>query len=135
MNILSFVALRNVSAGPFAVLAQLKILTTAGVILPAAGTELHPHPVAGAAAAHDGGAALQPSVVAGDSTLLGTAAVLTEVTLSGFASIYFEKVIKTDPETLSIWERNLQLALWSVPVYALFLLHGDADHTRRTGGP
>jgi len=59
---------------------------------------------------------------------LGTAAVLIEVTLSGFASIYFEKVIKTDPEQLSIWERNFQLALGSIPVYALFILYdGGGD--------
>jgi UDP-sugar transporter A1/2/3 len=47
--------------------------------------------------------------------VLGTVAVLTEVSLSGFASIYFEKAIKSDPLQLSIWERNFQLALASVP--------------------
>jgi UDP-sugar transporter A1/2/3 len=49
--------------------------------------------------------------------------VLTEVTLSGFASIYFEKVIKSDPEQLTIWERNFQLALGSIPVYIFFILY------------
>jgi len=53
---------------------------------------------------------------------LGTVAVLIEVTLSGFASIYFEKVIKIDPQKLSIWERNFQLALGSFPIYVLFII-------------
>ena len=45
------------------------------------------------------------------SVFIGTVAVIIEVTLSGFASIYFEKVIKLDPLQLNIWERNFQLAL------------------------
>jgi len=61
------------------------------------------------------------------NVILGTLAVLTEVTLSGFASIYFEKVVKTDPEgqNLNIWERNFQLALGSFPVYLGFILVGN----------
>lgn len=55
------------------------------------------------------------------NVFIGTAAVLIEVTLSGFASIYFEKVIKTDSLKLSIWERNFQLALGSFPVYLCFI--------------
>jgi len=135
MNILSFVALRNVSAGPFAVLAQLKILTTAACSSLLLGRRYTPAQwrallqltlgvlLFSAPLFEKGGGAS-----AGGNAALGTAAVLTEVTLSGFASIYFEKVIKTDPETLSIWERNLQLAFWSLPVYALFLLQSDAHH-------
>ena len=48
--------------------------------------------------------------------------VLIEVTLSGFASIYFEKVIKMDPQQLGIWERNFQLALGSMGVYVFFII-------------
>lgn len=58
----------------------------------------------------------------GGNLFVGVAAVMIEVTLSGFASIYFEKVIKTDPLQLGIWERNFQLALGSCPVYLLFIL-------------
>ena len=129
MNILSFVALRNIGAGLFTVFAQCKILTTAtfsalllrrsyswarwralfslmcGVLLfsePIWGDPLKRHA--------DGG-----------NTIVGTLAVLTEVSLSGFASIYFEKVIKTDVLQLGIWERNFQLALGSFPVYLVFI--------------
>jgi UDP-sugar transporter A1/2/3 len=51
-------------------------------------------------------------------TLVGFVAVLAEVTLSGFASIYFEKVIKATNVKLTIWDRNFQLALWSIFLYA-----------------
>jgi hypothetical protein len=37
------------------------------------------------------------------------------------ASIFFEKAIKLDPIKLSVWERNFQLALGSVPVYIVFI--------------
>jgi Nucleotide-sugar transporter len=126
MNILSFVALRNIGAGTFTIFAQCKILTTAafsalilhrhysitkwralislvfGVLLfsepiwnkPTTTTNLEQE-------------SNSPMVV------IGIVAVLIEVTLSGFASIYFEKVIKLDPLPLTIWERNFQLALVS----------------------
>lgn len=142
MNILSFVSLRNISAGIFTIFAQLKILTTAtcssvmlgrsysttkwrallslmmGVLLfsePIWNKEDNANPEGG-------------------NVALGTAAVLIEVTLSGFASIYFEKVIKTDPEKLGIWERNYQLAFGSIPIYILFMLSEDGGQAGYFGG-
>jgi solute carrier family 35 (UDP-sugar transporter), member A1/2/3 len=137
MNILSFVSLRNIGAGMFTIFAQCKILTTAAcsaLILKRSyswarwrallslmlGVLLFSEPIWG-----------NPDSLkanAGGNALVGTAAVLIEVTLSGFASIYFEKVIKTDPLQLGIWERNFQLALGSLPVYVFFIM-GEA------GGP
>lgn len=58
----------------------------------------------------------------GGNQFMGTIAVMIEVSLSGFASIYFEKVIKMDPLQLGIWERNFQLALGSIPVYLIFIV-------------
>ena len=49
------------------------------------------------------------------------------------ASIYFEKVIKLDPLQLSIWERNFQLSLGSVPVY-LFFIAADGGGIAGFGG-
>jgi len=54
--------------------------------------------------------------------VLGTIAVLAEVTLSGFASIYFERVIKKDSGRMNIWERNFQLSISSCPIYVFFIL-------------
>lgn len=122
MNILSFVSLRNIGAGLFTIFAQTKILTTAvfstiilsktysttkwrALLALSLGVLLFSEPVWNAA---DNG-----SVAGTDlgNVVIGVGAVIIEVTLSGFASIYFEKVIKTDPLQLNIWERNFQLAL------------------------
>jgi len=142
MNILSYVALRNVSAGVFTICAQLKILTTAtfstimlrrkyswtkwrAIISLILGVLLFSEP------AWNGNIANSSS---GGNFSLGTAAVLTEVTLSGFASIYFEKVIKTDSEQLNIWERNFQLAFGSFPVYFLFIYANRDSEVGYFGG-
>jgi UDP-sugar transporter A1/2/3 len=130
MNILSFVALRNISAGMFTIFAQCKIMTTAtfssiilqrrysltkwrALVALMLGVLLFSEPIWGNPE--------KRKVADGANPIIGTAAVLIEVTLSGFASIYFEKVIKTDPLQLNIWERNFQLALGSFPVYMLFM--------------
>lgn len=47
-------------------------------------------------------------------------AVLVEVLLSGFASIYFEKVVKASDEKLTVWDRNYQLALHSILLYVVY---------------
>lgn len=131
MNILSFVSLRNISAGMFTIFAQCKILSTAtfsSIILQRKyswtkwraliglmmGVLLFSEPIWGDPDKH--------KTLEGANAFVGTTAVLIEVTLSGFASIYFEKVIKTDPLQLNIWERNFQLALGSFPVYFLFII-------------
>jgi len=143
MNILSYIALQYISAATFTILAQCKILTTAAfsalmlqrqyswtkwraLISLMLGVLLFSAPVL-----ENTG----PS--SSDNTflqLLGTAAVLLEVSLSGFASIYFEKVIKVDPEKLNIWERNFQLALWSCPIYLGFMLWNNGGETGYGGG-
>ena len=62
--------------------------------------------------------------------MLGLGAVLLEVTLSGFASAYFEGVIKRSPQNLSIWDRNFQLALHSLWLYVIMI----AIERGRAGG-
>jgi len=55
--------------------------------------------------------------------LFGFGAVLLEVVLSGFASIYFEKVVKNTTEVVSIWERNFQLGLYSIAMYGTIIIY------------
>lgn len=144
MNILSFVSLRNIGAGMFTIFAQCKIMTTAtfssiilgrrystakwralvGLML---GVLLFSEPIWG-----DRKNLINSSPDA--NAMLGTVAVLTEVTLSGFASIYFEKVIKTDSEQMNIWERNFQLALGSFPIYLVFLIYDNGGELGYGGG-
>lgn len=126
-NVLQFFALQNLEAGVFAVLAQLKTLTTAVfavtmlhkrlsanqwralclVVLAAILVEsppkvcpadLEPQAEAAAAATHN--------------SSLGVVLVLIISVLSGFSGVYFERVLKTTQ--LSLWERNFQLAVWSM---------------------
>ena len=144
MNILSFVSLRNISAGMFTIFAQLKIISTAtfstiilrrqyswtkwrALIALMLGVLLFSEPIWGDPS--------KQTVSSKDANqVLGTVAVLVEVTLSGFASIYFEKVIKTDPLKLGIWERNFQLALGSFPVYIMFIAGDGGGQAGFFGG-
>lgn len=143
MNILSYVSLRNIGAGVFTIFAQCKILTTASfsaiilrrqyswaqwraLIALMLGVLLFSEPI------WSDPENLKPQKD-GANVVLGTLAVIIEVTLSGFASIYFEKVIKTESEQLGIWERNFQLALGSFPIYIVFILY-DGGGTVGLGG-
>ena len=143
MNILSFVALRNIGAGLFTIFAQLKILTTAmmsAIILQRTyssarwralvslmlGVLLFSEPI--------WNTDNRGKSVDGGSTFLGCGAVLIEVSLSGFASIYFEKVVKTDQEQMTIWERNFQLAMWSFPMYLIFIVSEGGGKAGFLGG-
>jgi len=158
MNILSFIALQYISAATFTILAQCKILTTAtfsAVMLHRQyswakwraltqlmlGVLLFSAPVLegdNAATLTSGDTTTLASSDKKDSSnilaLFGTAAVLLEVTLSGFSSIYFEKVIKVDTEQLNIWERNFQLALGSFPIYVGFILWNQGGEVGYGGG-
>jgi len=134
MNVLSFVSLKNIGAGMFTIFAQMKIMTTAGfsaillgrkysmprwraLLSLMLGVLLFSEPVWNISEEHPKDTNL----------VIGVVAVLIEVSLSGFSSIYFEKVIKTstEAENLGIWERNFQLSLWSFPLYIGFIFFGS----------
>jgi len=143
MNRLSFVALRRIDAGTFTVCSQLKILTTAGfsylilgrtfsnvrvralihlvcsVIVISEYAATHQHKDTVVASGND-----NDTISRSMSFIAGLLAVLTEVTLSGLISVYFEKVLKDDQKTLSVWDRNIQLAVFSVILY-FPSLHAD----------
>merc|ERR1712013_412736 len=48
------------------------------------------------------------------SKMIGFTAALTACMLSGFAGVYFEKILKGSD--ISVWMRNVQLAILSVPL-------------------
>ena len=149
MNLISFVSLARIDAVEFTVASQLKILATAcffvvlfkrslsdtkwrALILLVCGTILVSNP--------DGN---MNNKTAGDgangsdgfgSKLIGYIAVLTQVALSGFAAVYFEKVIKSSTEKLSIWDRNVQLAGASIAFYfATFLWEAIRSDPNKDG--
>ncbi|CAG9532615.1 unnamed protein product [Cercopithifilaria johnstoni] len=45
---------------------------------------------------------------------LGLLASISACILSGFAGIYFEKILKTSP-SVSVWTRNVQLSMFGIP--------------------
>ncbi len=57
--------------------------------------------------------------------LVGLGACLGDVLLSGFVSIYFEKVLKSKASTYSVWDRNFQLAVCSIAIYLPLMFYGD----------
>lgn len=137
MNILSFVALQYIGAGEFTICAQLKILTTAGFSVLILRTTLS-WTKWRALALLVLGCILVASPNFGSETsredsvmqLFGYGAVLTEVGLSGFASIYFEKVVKSTTEVVTIWERNFQLGLYSIIMYLAIIIYERGHNDR-----
>ena len=55
-----------------------------------------------------------PSSVMLHEKLLGMLCLLLQISISGFASVYFELVLKDRQDVVTIWERNFQLAFYSV---------------------
>ena len=58
-------------------------------------------------------AAAAADAAAWRSFAIGMGAAVGDVALSGFACIWFERVLKATDETYSVWDRNFQLAAWS----------------------
>jgi UDP-sugar transporter A1/2/3 len=137
MNRLSFVALRRIDAATFTVCAQLKTATTAIFSYLILGRRFSGpriralvHMVCSVvvisefAATHGGASSTTDS--SGDEEIdlgvfmTGLLAVLTEVVLSGAISVFYEKVLKDDivQSGLSVWDRNIQLAMFSIILYS-----------------
>ncbi|XP_074873633.1 UDP-galactose translocator isoform X2 [Carettochelys insculpta] len=119
-NNLQYVAISNLPAATFQVTYQLKILTTAvfsvlllhkslsrrqwaSLLLLFAGVAVVQVQQAGTGAPGPPGAAQQ-------SYLVGLAAVVLSCLSSGFAGVYFEKILKGSAG--SVWLRNVQLGLF-----------------------
>lgn len=65
---------------------------------------------------------------------VGLAAVLVACLLSGFAGVYFEKVLKDKNATTTLWIRNTQLSFYSLfPALFLGVLFKDGEHIARNG--
>jgi len=157
MNLLSFVALHRISASAFTLIQQSKLIATAvlsRVVLEkrlstarwralfvllcavliicfetrpsqrlaaqcdSAGASSSRDPVADAATP-------ESSAMRAAEYVVGVSAVTLEAILSGFSNVYFERVLKST--SLSLWERNVQLAGYSLCIYVPMALweHGS----------
>jgi len=116
---LAFVAVSNLSAAKYQLLIQLKVLATALFSVLLLGRSLSALQwcslcvlVVGVGLVHLSGTAHDdPAAAVGrrNNELVGLVAVLSACLVSGLAGVYFEKVLKGS--TISLWMRNVQLAL------------------------
>jgi UDP-galactose transporter len=70
------------------------------------------------------------------NTTLGIVAVAIACVLSGFAGVYFEKILKTSKgeHGSSVWIRNIQLSFYSLwPALFIGVLFKDGEHIAKAG--
>jgi solute carrier family 35 (UDP-sugar transporter), member A1/2/3 len=135
-NLLSYYALARVDASVYSVLLQLKIVTTAGFAVIILGRNItwtkwrslillvlgcllvaspaFNQPIPCLDSKGNNGNGEEDEKVSGFESLLGVGAVLGMVTISGYSAIYFEQMLKKVTEKITIWERNFQLAFYSL---------------------
>ena len=56
-----------------------------------------------------------------NSALVGLCATLIQAVISGFSSVYFEGILKSKDAGDTIWDRNFQLAFYSIAVLIIFI--------------
>lgn len=136
-NNLQYVAVTYLDASTYAVLYQLKIITTALLSVAILGKQLSCVQWVALVLLTSGVSTVVLSQMSGQkkedhtgqspSILLGLAAVLAACVTSGLAGVSFEYLLKGS--TMSLWARNLQLALYST-VVGLFTFYGSGSNTR-----
>lgn len=138
-NNLLYVALSNLDAATYQVTYQLKILTTALFSVSMLGRRLGVYQWLSLLILMTGVALVQwPSESAAEtaalsagSQLVGVASVLVACCSSGFAGVYFEKILKESKQ--SVWVRNIQLGMFGL-VFGLFgMLVYDGDRVQESG--
>uniref|UniRef100_A0A0N5ADV3 UDP-galactose/UDP-N-acetylglucosamine transporter srf-3 n=1 Tax=Syphacia muris TaxID=451379 RepID=A0A0N5ADV3_9BILA len=70
--------------------------------------------------------------VSNQKPLLGFAAVIIICIISGFAGVYLEKILK-DKKEVSLWIRNIQLCIVSLPVSLISIFVKDAKQIKHQG--
>jgi len=120
-NNLLYVAASNLDVATYQITYQLKILTTAMFAVTMLGKKLIPTQwfslvilIAGVALVQLSDVKESKSAGPDQSKLVGFTAAVTACFLSGFAGVYFEKILKGSP--VSVWMRNVQLAMLAVPL-------------------
>lgn len=120
-NNLLFLALSKLDAATYQVTYQLKILTTAFFSVTMLGRSLNSLKwlalillTAGVALVQMPSGNASNTAAEGNTSdrIVGLFAVLAACVSSGFAGVYFEKILKTT--SVSLWMRNLQLAFFSI---------------------
>ncbi|KAB7501063.1 UDP-galactose translocator, partial [Armadillidium nasatum] len=128
-NNLLYVSASNLDAATYQVTYQMKILTTAMFAVLILGKKLKPVQWISLVMLTAGVAMVQLSASGATSgnlnqnRVLGCTAAIAACCCSGFAGIYFEKILKGSD--VSIWIRNVQLSFLSLPLGVLTALAND----------
>ncbi|MCL4132299.1 UNVERIFIED_CONTAM: hypothetical protein GTU68_059385, partial [Idotea baltica] len=138
-NNLLYVSASNLDAATYQVTYQMKILTTAMFAVAILGKKLRPLQWAALFLLTVGVALVQLSNTdAGggeggleQNRLLGCIAAISACCCSGFAGIYFEKILKGSD--VSIWVRNVQLSFLSLPLGLVTSLANDGSSISEKG--
>ncbi|XP_062311379.1 UDP-N-acetylglucosamine transporter-like [Osmerus eperlanus] len=139
-NNLLYIALSNLDAATYQVTYQLKILTTALFSVSMLGRRLGVYQWLSLLILMAGVALVQwPSETPGaaedapssGSPLVGVAAVLVACCSSGFAGVYFEKILKESKQ--SVWVRNIQLGLFGLVFGLVGMLGYDGERVMESG--
>ncbi|XP_037828932.1 solute carrier family 35 member A3b isoform X2 [Kryptolebias marmoratus] len=140
-NNLLYVALSNLDAATYQVTYQLKILTTAlfsvsmlgrtlglnqwlSLLLLMTGVTLVQWPT-------ESGGDSEQKILTASSQFMGLMAVLMACVSSGFAGVYFEKILKETKQ--SVWVRNIQLGLFSFMFGFIGMMAYDGQSVRQSG--
>ena len=136
-NNLQYVATSNLPAEIYQVLAQMKIITTAIFSVIMLSKKQSTYQWLSIIALTVGIALVQTSQGKGGHTdktqnnLLGLVCVLIGACTSGFAGVYFEKVLKSTNS--SIWLRNMQLAVIGIGFSGIGCIASDLDAIQKYG--
>ncbi|KAI3374392.1 hypothetical protein L3Q82_006221 [Scortum barcoo] len=140
-NNLLYVALSNLDAATYQVTYQLKILTTAlfsvsmlgkrlgfyqwvSLLLLMAGVTLVQWPA-------DAQGDSEQKILSAGPQFVGLMAVLMACVSSGFAGVYFEKILKETKQ--SVWVRNIQLGFFSFMFGFVGMMAYDGQRVRESG--
>lgn len=138
-NNLLYISASNLDAATYQVTYQLKILTTAFFAVVILRRSLR-NTQWGALILLVIGVVLVQLAQSSDTTLpsgreqnhlLGFSAALSACFLSGFAGIYFEKILKDSD--ISVWMRNIQLSLLSLPFGLITCFVNDGEMLQKQG--
>lgn len=140
-NNLLYVALSNLDAATYQVTYQLKILTTAIFSVTMLGRRLDYHQWFSLLLLMMGVALVQWPTKSGDeseekilsagSQFVGLMAVLMACVSSGFAGVYFERILKETKQ--SVWLRNIQLGVFSFAFGFVGMMTYDIQRVRESG--
>ncbi|XP_078484517.1 UDP-galactose translocator [Ciona intestinalis] len=139
-NNLLYIAVSNLPAATFQVSYQLKILTTAMFSVFMLGRSLSKLQWSSMLLLFIGVATVQvevqsssanPTSTTQQNAFLGLTAVIVSCLSSGFAGVYFEKILKGSKS--SVWMRNVQLSLFGVVTGIIGVLTKDGTQVAEKG--